>query len=140
MTCVPNVVVGVNVVCVFPNRTRHCTQGCLNNSPDTDYVSHFVHDNSFKNAVRFQIGNVGDVKSHFPRQADGVARDPHVVSTRRSKRSPDTVNYLQRRGNQETASRVCGVPPARNMGNNLGPPAPTTKGSEGLNESAWPVL
>lgn len=41
--------------------------------PNADNVSHFMQDDSFERAIRFQVGNIRDVNLHIPLEADAVA-------------------------------------------------------------------
>ena len=127
-------------VCLFPDKipaTACVRSASLFNSPDSDDVSHFVHDDPFESADLFHLDDVIDVKRHLPGGADGWACVPPVAHWPRSaKSSPNTVNLIQPRLDQETARRIPRSSPARHVGNNLGPPAQAMESSGLLNTEA----
>lgn len=61
---------------------------------DADDVSHFGHDDFIEPAVRFQVGDVVDVKPHIPCGGDGVACVPDTGRARGTKHSSDTIDFL----------------------------------------------
>ena len=100
-----------------------CIRDRFSSLPDTDDVSHFVYDHSFEDALRFHGGNVIDVEPHGSYEADSSAITPDIGRTCRTQSSSSTVDFLQRRADQESAGRIFIVPTAGDMGDNLGPPA-----------------
>lgn len=72
--------------------------------PDTDGVPHFVQNEAFELAIRFQLADVVYVKVHEPRIADSSAFIPnrrHTSETEKVKLAVSgTVNVQQRSGDQ----------------------------------------
>ena len=84
-----------------------------------------MRDNSFEDAPRFHVGDVGDVKPHGPTDADSSAATPNTGWTSGAESASFSVNFCKCSADKETASRAAGVSSARDVGNNLGPPANT---------------